>query len=106
MSEAKIISEELVSEIKEKVNEADKVVVGIGLDWMTKVESADSFPDVLIDEKEHEKYKELYSKLKTMLSGKDYYILTLCYDDLIYMRLITNHLQQSASASEQSRQDD
>lgn len=78
------ISDKLASEIKTKVNEADKVVVGIGLEWMAKVESADSFPDVLIDEKEHEKYKELYSKLKTMLGGKDYYILTLCYDDLIY----------------------
>lgn len=78
------INSELISEIKKAINEADKIVIGIGLEWMAKVEVADSFPGILFDEKERKKYKDLYNKIKNMILEKDYYILTLCYDDLIY----------------------
>lgn len=84
MGEVSNISEKVTKEIKEALLDADKVVIGIGMDWMAGVETGDIMEDAHIDLSERERYIQLYSKLKNTLSDKDYYIITLCYDDLIF----------------------
>ncbi len=58
--------------IKQSMQEADKVLVGIG----TELE----FPE----DGDAERYKSAYANLQNRLAGKDYFIISLCMDDMIY----------------------
>lgn len=82
MNEVRKISDSLIGEMREAIDGADKVLVGIGMEWMASVETRDVMSEAIIREREY--YKSLYTKLKSLLCDKDYYIMTLCYDDLVY----------------------
>lgn len=97
-TKVKNISEELVAEIKKDIEGADKVLVGIGLEWLADIKAEGLYSeensysaewlmangDVVIEDNEKEERIRLYKKLKEVLTDKDSYIISLCYDDLIY----------------------
>lgn len=93
-----ILTDELVNEIHNYINEADKVLVGLGMEWNSLVNVKESF---LNGDFENIKMSDLISKkdvmisdtseriiayqnLKKLLLEKDYYIISLCDDDVIY----------------------
>lgn len=93
-----ILTDELVNEIHNYINEADKVLVGLGMEWNSLVNVKESF---LNGDFENIKMSDLISKkdvmisdtseriiayqnLKKLLQEKDYYIISLCDDDVIY----------------------
>lgn len=49
-----------------RINSAEKLLIGIGLEWQEKAT------------------KEDYEALKKIIGNKDYYIISLCFDDCIY----------------------
>lgn len=59
-------------QLKNDIEASDLVLVGIGNEW--KVEEGQDESAVL----------KGYENLKELLEGKNYYIITLCYDDVIY----------------------
>lgn len=73
---AKVITElndELKAEIKQNILDSEKIVIGIGSEF-------DSFSD---KEKEDSILKT-YKKLNEYVKDKDYRIITLCMDELVY----------------------
>lgn len=93
-----ILTDELIDEIRNYVSEADKVLVGLGMEWNSLVNVKESF---LNGDFENIKMSDLISKkdvmisdtseriiayqnLKKLLQEKDYYIISLCDDDVIY----------------------
>ncbi len=66
---------DITAELKDDISKAQKVIVGIGLKMASSPDS---------DKEEIAALKEGYGRLRKILEGKDYYILTLCMDDLIY----------------------
>lgn len=93
-----ILTDELVNEIHNYINEADKVLVGLGMEWNSLVNVKESFlnggvenikmsdliskKDVMISDTSERIIA--YQNLKKLLLEKDYYIISLCDDDVIY----------------------
>ena len=60
----------IIEELKNRVSEADAVLVGLGLEWS--------------GEGSREGRQKAYDKLAALLEGKDYFILTVCTDGEIW----------------------
>lgn len=96
-----------MQEMLESVNDADKVLIGIGeefqYDWGVLVQDhryqeieAEIGEDntyfwitpflqkMVLRQSLQDKWKVAYGKLKKLLEGKDYFIISLCMDDYIY----------------------
>ena len=58
--------------INNSLREADKVLVGIG----TELEFA--------EDGDAQRYRDAYANLRKMLTGKDYFVVSLCMDDMVY----------------------
>lgn len=78
------ISNELIDEIKQAVADADKVLIGIGTEWMADGKASDLMNGYQISDDDKEKILTGYKEIKSLIKDKDYYIMSLCYDDLIY----------------------
>ena len=93
---------DILCEIKEKIAEADLVLIGIGeqlavptrlmsqeekysifLNDDTKIEYVPYLQQIFIKEKEQE-YIDFYNRLSQMKESKNYYVLTTNADDVIY----------------------
>lgn len=86
--------------LKDYIDEADLVLVGIGEGFQDKfenVEIADEKNITIFEEYSRKKYLdacenddviEAYKKLGEMLEGKNYFIVTLCNDDKIFKSII------------------
>lgn len=61
------------NEFKNQIYDADRILIGLGMEF---------------DSLEHSEIKneilEAYNNLALLIRNKDYFIVTLCYDDLIY----------------------
>lgn len=57
--------------IKNEIEQADYVLVGIGSEWKAK----EGMENTIL---------EAYNKLAEILKDKNYYIVTTCYDDIIF----------------------
>ena len=96
------MSKEILCEIKDKIAEADLVLVGIGeqiavptklmikdekysiyLEDESKIEYLPYLQQIFIKEKEQD-YLDFYNRLSQLLEGKNYYVLTTNADDVIY----------------------
>ena len=62
---------EHIDEVKEKIKEADKLLIGLGHEFSSTSEKK-------------EQLLEAYQQLAKMLQDRDYFIVTLCLDDVIY----------------------
>lgn len=99
---------EILSEIKEKIDEADLVLVGIGellsvptrlmeqdekfrkvLDGNMETEYYPYLQQIFIAENE-QKYLEFYNRLFELIEKKNYYVLTTNADDVIFKSKIDN----------------
>jgi len=60
-----------LNELKDKINDADLVLIGIGEEFLT---GENSETDII----------SAYETLSQMLEGKNYFVVSLCNDDLIY----------------------
>lgn len=94
------ISNDIVRKLKEDIDEADKVLVGIGFEWQSEIASDEKYinglyesvtladlisrKDIHINSDEEKKLVDMYRRLKQIIENKDYFIISLCYDDLIY----------------------
>lgn len=58
--------------IKNSLREADKILLGIG----TELEYS--------GDKDIQRFQSAYAKLREMLTDKDYFVISLCMDDVIY----------------------
>ena len=65
---------EILTKLELDIQKAKLVLIGIGFEWKWDGKS----------ESKKEKIINAYKNLKKMLEGKNYYIISLCYDDLIY----------------------
>lgn len=63
-----------LDDIKANVADCQKVLIGIGtnLEWD------------MIDADRHKELVSFYNQLKELVEGRDYYIITLCKDDVIF----------------------
>ena len=64
------------SAMENRLKLAEKVLVGIGAEWAYDYDNEDN--------NRKEKILNAYRKLKELLKDKDYYIITLCIDELIF----------------------
>ena len=82
-------------DLKEYIEDADLVLVGIGEKFQDKFEStevADEKNPTIFEEYSRKKYLdacdddvvEAYRKLEKLIEGKNYFIVTLCNDDKIF----------------------
>lgn len=91
------LNEELIEEIRCDIEDADKVLIGIGYEWNAIIEENQEYfvqlkniedlvagKDIKIDEKQRGEYIAAYKRLKELVADKDYYVISLAYDDLIY----------------------
>lgn len=94
----KELTVELADEIYNSIIDADKVLIGIGMEWNIsinvnegflegnvenlKISDLLSYKDVL--KSDDNEMSQVYNKLKNIVSGKDYYIISLCNDDAVY----------------------
>ena len=69
-----VIKMDIKNSLTDNIEDAELILVGIGFEW--QCDSSDSEKGF--------KILEAYSRLKKLLKGKNYYIMTLCYDDLIF----------------------
>lgn len=87
---------ELIRKISSDLSQAEKVLVGIGLEWQLGLTTTENgidkasifelvnFKDIDYSIAERNNRKEIYEKLKSILVDKDYYVISLCYDDVVY----------------------
>ncbi len=99
--------EDKLFEIKEKVRDADKVLVGLGecfqYDWEALLQNpryreiekeiADReehiwiipfLQKMILKQEEDKRLRDAYEALRVIVDGKDYFIVSLCMDDYIY----------------------
>lgn len=91
-----MIDEELLNDLRDDIERADKVLIGIGLEWQLMLEAKEEYLskasvnelinciDIDYSVNKREELMEVYANLKNKLMGKDYYIISLCYDDVVY----------------------
>ena len=58
-------------DLKNEIEQADYVLVGIGSEWKAQ----EGMENTIL---------EAYNKLADILKDKNYYIVTTCYDDIIF----------------------
>lgn len=94
------IDEKLLIEIRDDIRNADKILIGIGKEWELDVEGNDDYysgviknvsketiigcEDLKINPDEKKTWVKLYKKVKGILEDKDYYVISLLSDDVIY----------------------
>lgn len=94
------MSDDILKSIQSDINDSDKILIGIGMEWMTDIlinrrffederkflssEDLIQMKDIVISDDKRKVQMNCYKKMKEILSGKDYFIISLCYDDVIY----------------------
>ena len=63
------MDDNLAKDFKEAIQKADKILIGIGFEFQRET---------------REEVLSAYHKIGKVIQGKDYFILTLCTDDIIY----------------------
>lgn len=96
---AKMMTDDLLEDIRNEIVDSDKLLIGIGCEWQQKIEVDYSYlsgkkDGLMLDEivamndikmvGDKEQLLVLYQKLKCIIKDKDYYIISLCDDDVIY----------------------
>lgn len=65
----------VVKELIEKINEADMVLIGVGFEY--------KYDYLKPDDERKKALLDAYRNIIKLVDGKNHYILSLCYDDLI-----------------------
>lgn len=94
------IDEKLLTEIRDDIQNAEKILIGIGYEWKLDLEGNDDYyngviknvsketivecEDLKISHDEKKTCVEFYKKIKEILIDKDYYVVSLLSDDVIY----------------------